>query len=106
MLANQIDCIYQQRKMKMKKLNQTTLKTIRNADKNTLDAIIAEVKNRQREMQREIGNAFNVGDKVWFDANRRGRIEGMISKINQKTIVVKTPTVTWKVTPSLLKKVA
>jgi predicted DNA-binding ribbon-helix-helix protein len=90
----------------MKKLNQTTLKTIRNADDETLNAIIAEIKNRQRQMQQDIGSSFNVGDKVWFDANRRGRIEGMISKINQKTIVVKTPTVTWKVTPSLLKKVA
>lgn len=90
----------------MKNLNQTTLKTIRNADRATLDAIIAEVKNRQRQMQQDIGSSFNVGDKVWFDAKRRGRVEGLIEKINQKTIVVKTPLVTWKVSPSLLKKAA
>jgi len=93
----------------MKKLNQTTLNTIRNADRATLDAIIAEIKMRQRTIQQEIAVSYRIGDKVRFDANRRGMIEGLVTKVNQKTIKVKQTNglgVTWSVSPSLLKKVA
>jgi len=96
----------------MKKLNQTVLKTIRNADSATLDAIIAEIRMRQRTIQQEIAVSFRKGDKVRFDAKNRGIIEGIIEKINQKTIKIKQTnganviSTTWSVSPSLLKKVA
>ncbi len=93
----------------MKKLNQTTLKTIRTADQETLNTIIAEIKARQRSMQKEIATNFTIGDKVTFNAKRRGIVEGLITKVNQKTIKVKQTNglhTTWSVSPSLLKKVS
>lgn len=93
----------------MKNLNQTTLKTIRTADHETLNAIIAEIKARQRSMQQEIAVSFSVGEKVTFNAKRRGIVEGLITKINQKTVKVKQTNglgTTWSVSPSLLKKVS
>ena len=91
----------------MKKLNQTILRTIANADNATLDAIIDQIKARRGQIQTQIGGSYPIGDTVKFDARSRGIITGTISKINQKTIVVKTTmSGTWKVTPSLLKKVA
>jgi hypothetical protein len=92
----------------MKKLNQTTLNAIRTADQETLSAIIKEIKARQRSMQQEIATSFTIGDKVTFDARRRGIVEGLITKVNQKTVKVKQTNglqTTWSVSPSLLKKV-
>lgn len=68
--------------------------------------IVAEVKAASRNMQRTIKQSFSIGDMVQF-AGKRGNVErGEIIKINPKTIVVKTDFVTWKVSPSLLKKVS
>ena len=49
--------------------------------------------------------AFYIGESVNF-ANRSGQlITGKVTKINQKTIIVRTNTgMEWKVSPSLLRK--
>ena len=83
-------------------LNKTTLNAIRNADNATLNAIITEVKLRQRSLQTEIGRSFRVGDAVYFNDRRGMKVTGTIEKINQKTIKVATMGGTWKVSPSLL----
>ena len=50
--------------------------------------------------------AFNVGDTVNFDSRDGTRIQGIITKVNQKTIKVTSSTgVKWKVSPNLLRKV-
>jgi len=46
---------------------------------------------------------FNVGDEVWFDTRKRGRIYGVITKINPKTIHVDAGYCNWKVAPTLLR---
>lgn len=51
--------------------------------------------------------AFRIGQKVEWKS-KYGRVEtGTVAKVNQKTVQVKaTSGVTWRVSPSLLKKVA
>ena len=68
--------------------------------------VVAELKAAGRNMQRDIKSTFAVGDMVEFAGKRGGTERGEIIKINPKTIVVKTDFVTWKVSPSLLKKVS
>ena len=47
-----------------------------------------------------------VGDKVTFDAKTRGLQTGVLIKKNAKSFQVLVGNVTWKVGPTLLKKVA
>ena len=49
---------------------------------------------------------FCVGDKVRFDAKTRGIKDGILIKKNAKTFQVLVGSVTWKVSPALLRKVA
>ena len=84
-------------------LNQTTVETIRNANMDELNAIIALVRDRQRSIQTEIGTSFQVGDSVYFNDRRGAKVTGIIKKINRKTIKVDTGGYLWSVSPSLLK---
>jgi len=85
-------------------INATTLRSIRNADNDTLNAMIKEINSRRSDLQKEIGGTFAVGQNVEFTGKRGETVRGMIQKINRKTIIVKTDFVTWKVSPSLLRK--
>lgn len=54
---------------------------------------------------------FRAGDKVWFDskstsATHRGRQEGVVERVNAKSVTVRVGPFKWKVAPSLLNKVA
>jgi hypothetical protein len=60
---------------------------------------------RYRELQSRAARTFIKGDKVSFRSNRTGEfVTGIVEKINQKTVSVRTPTANWKVSPSLLKR--
>jgi ribosomal protein L35AE/L33A len=49
--------------------------------------------------------AFYVGESVRFNTRSGELVTGKVTKINQKTIAVRTDTgMQWKVSPSLLKK--
>ena len=66
---------------------------------------------RYRELQRRSALSFRVGDKVSFKSRSGDTITGTVSKVNQKTVAVKTvstlnsPASNWKVSPSLLRKI-
>lgn len=49
---------------------------------------------------------LKVGDTVTFDAKRRGVKTGTLIRKNPKTYQVLVGHTTWRVTPTLLKKVA
>ena len=90
-------------------IDREVAKAIRNATSSELTLIINLIKERQKSLEREKAVSFVIGEKVEFDAGRRGYIKGSIMKINSKTIQVKQTDglgVTWKVSPTLLKKVA
>lgn len=69
------------------------LKTIQNA-----------LKVAYTSMQTVAKFSYEQGDKVYFTTRNGDKVMGVVSKINQKTITVKTVTSTWKVSPSLLRK--
>jgi len=50
---------------------------------------------------------FGIGDRVWFEPDRRGRIEGMVTRYNKKTVSVITDDGRrWTVSPHLLQRVS
>jgi len=60
-----------------------------------------------KAIQKTQARAFRVGDKVTFVAKQGTVYNGVVEKVNQKTVAVKTgPYQTWRVSPSVLKKVA
>lgn len=59
---------------------------------------------RFRELQRRAAVSFRIGDKVQFKSRAGLMVTGTVTKINQKTIQVNTPTSNWKVAASLLQK--
>jgi len=85
-------------------INATTLKAIRSADNDTLNAMIKEINARRSVVQKQIGNKFTVGQMVEFKT-KKGVVErGEVEKINSKTISVRTaPLVRWRVSPTLLR---
>ena len=85
-------------------INATTLKAIRNADSETLNAMIEEINARRRTVNRKISGKFTVGQMVEFNTKKGAVERGEIEKINSKTISVRTaPLVRWRVAPSLLR---
>jgi len=49
---------------------------------------------------------FGIGDRVWFEPDYRGRIEGMVTRYNKKTVSVITDDGRrWTVSPRLLQRV-
>ena len=62
------------------------------------------LKARHKELQARISRQFNVGDKVEFDSKYGYVIDGVITKVNTKTIQVDTEDDgKWKVGSSLLR---
>lgn len=51
-------------------------------------------------------SSFRLGDTVEFDAKTRGLKRGVLIKKNSKTVKVLVGSVTWTVSPSLLRKAA
>ena len=74
-------------------------------DGDGLDCLINTINYRRKEINQKIKSQFNVGDNVWF-YSKDNKVEGKITKINRKYIVVKENEgwTQWNVSPSLLKK--
>jgi len=77
----------------------------------TLEEVMEFKKWLNKYIEFENKSQFKIGDKVWFETPKYGRINGVIDKINPKTISVKD-TVSelgrtwrgWKVHPVHLNK--
>ena len=87
-------------------IDAVTLQVIRNADNDTLNAMIKEINARRSVVQKQLGSKFTVGQMVEFNTKKGAVERGEIEKINSKTISVRTaPLVRWRVAPSLLRAV-
>lgn len=54
--------------------------------------------------QKEAANKFTAGDMVVFTNSRTGKVvKGQVTKVNRKTIAVKSGITNWKVSPSMLR---
>ena len=83
-----------------------TLRAIRSADNDTLNAMIKEINARRQVVQAQLGSKFTVGQMVEFNTKKGIPVRGEIEKINRKSISVRTaPLERWRVAPSLLRAV-
>ena len=74
---------------------------IMNADNSELNDIIDMIKTRRSRIREDASRKFVVGDWVTFDAGKRGKVLGVVTKINSKSVLVRQKTdrgfVNWKV---------
>jgi uncharacterized protein YkvS len=93
----------------MAKLTHTEITRLRalflKMDRDDLDHVVELHKARSRNLITLTAMKFTVGDTVQFTSGAR-LIEGIVEKVNRKTINVSTHTQKWRVSPSLLTKVA
>ena len=75
---------------------------INTCNRDEINDIITMIKAKQSEFQYKAAREFAVGDKVSFENRRGSFIEGLVKKVNLKTVVVATNIGNWKVSPSLL----
>jgi len=62
------------------------------------------LKQRSRQIEEMKTIDFNIGDKVTFKDKRNKTETGTITKINKRTINVRTEDCNWRITPSLLTR--
>ena len=74
-------------------------------DRTDLNLVAELHKQTSRAVSAREASKFIVGDTVQFTSGSR-LIEGIVEKVNRKTINVSTHTQNWRVSPSLLSKVA
>lgn len=50
---------------------------------------------------------FRIGERVWFEAERRPAVHGVLTRYNRKTVtVISEDGAQWNVSPSFLRKAA
>lgn len=87
-------------------MNRTEARTlVRSLNNDEIRVLIEAIRTRQQEIQRETANDFEVGEKVWFEGSHARHIEGVVKKVNQKTVLVSVGPIDWRVTSTLLHKV-
>jgi len=93
----------------MAKLTHSEIATLRalfqKMDRADLNHVVELHKARSKNLTTLAAMNFTVGDTVQFTSGSR-LIEGIVEKVNRKTINVSTHTQKWRVSPSLLFKVA
>ena len=92
--------------MESKKLLMEIQSKIMGLDNDDLNNLIDTIKFRRNQIQQEAKRLFKVGDKVFFLNKKKGKVEGMVTKINKKYIVVDEThgMMSWRVSPTLLER--
>ena len=82
----------------------TTL--IYSMDSDQLNQIVEAVKLKRTHLAKQVARSIVIGDIVSFSGRRGQTVTGKVTKVNQKTVVVRdSATQTqWKVTASMLTK--
>ena len=80
----------------------TVLDQVARMDNAELNRVIDAVKMRRTFISKESARGLFIGDSVSFEGKRGVRVQGTVSKVNSKTVVVDTAGGRWKVTASLL----
>ena len=80
----------------------TVLDQVARMDNAELNRVVEAVKMRRTFISKESARGLFIGDSVSFEGKRGVRVQGTVSKVNSKTVVVDTAQGRWKVTASLL----
>jgi len=76
---------------------------IRNVDNNQdMRDIIDAVNEQQKRIARMSSRKFAVGDYVYFQNRRGEQIDGVVTKVNPRTVSVRVGMTRWRVDAGLL----
>jgi|TARA_B100001094_G_scaffold243097_1_gene239143 uncharacterized protein YkvS len=75
-------------------------------DADQVDQIVEAIKLKRTHLAKTVARSIIIGDIVSFDGRRGQTVTGKVTKVNQKTVVVRDSTtqIQWKVTASMLTK--
>lgn len=76
-------------------------------DSNQLNQVVEAIKLKRTHLAKQTARSILVGDIVSFQGRRGQMVQGKVTKVNQKTVVVRDSAtqVQWKVTASLVTPV-
>jgi len=88
-------------------MNQMTknnlIATIRDIDNfDDMRDVIDAINDQQKRISRMSSRKFAVGDYVYFIGKRGEQIDGVVTKVNPRTVSVQVGMTRWKVDASLL----
>jgi putative ribosome biogenesis GTPase RsgA len=92
--------------MIMSNLVTKAVENIYQMDSDQLNQVIEAVKLKRTHLAKQVARSIVIGDIVSFEGRRGQTVTGKVTKVNQKTVVVRDPTtqIQWKVTASMLTK--
>ena len=75
-----------------------------NADQ--IDQVVEAIKLKRTHLANSVARSILIGDIVSFQGRRGQTVQGKVTKVNQKTIVVRDSQsqIQWKVTASMVSK--
>lgn len=75
-------------------------------DADQVDQIVEAIKLKRTHLAKTMARSILVGDIVSFQGRRGNLVQGKVTKVNQKTVVVRDSNTQtqWKVTASMLTK--
>ena len=80
----------------------TVVDNVRKMDTEQLKIVADEIKLRRTLLGNQLTRSLIVGDTVSFQGRGGTTEQGTVTKINRKTVIVKTGHNTWKVPASML----
>ena len=90
----------------MANLVTKSVELIYQMDNDQLSEIVEAIKLKRTHLAKTVARSIVVGDIVSFNGRRGQTVTGKVTKVNQKTVVVRDSTtqIQWKVTASMLTK--
>jgi ribosomal protein L35AE/L33A len=90
----------------MTNLVTKSVELIYQMDSNQLNEVVEAIKLKRTHLAKQVARSVVIGDIVSFNGRRGQTVTGKVTKVNQKTVVVRdSATQTqWKVTASMLTK--
>ena len=75
-------------------------------DSDQVDQVIEAIKLKRTHLAKSVARSIVIGDIVSFQGRRGNLVQGKVTKVNQKTVVVRDSNtqIQWKVTASMLTK--
>ena len=83
---------------------ESIVSAIHSLDATDLKTVTEAVKLRREWLNRQRMRALVVGDRVRFDAGKRGIVRGVLTKVNRKTVGVRADSgMQWRVGVGLVE---
>ena len=90
----------------MTNLVTKSVELIYQMDSNQLNEVVEAIKLKRTHLAKQVARSVVIGDIVSFNGRRGQTVTGKVTKVNQKTVVVRDSSTQtqWKVTASMLTK--